>query len=84
IGRWFTPLAALGSMTLTLYAAHLVFLTFVDVSPMPWFWYLVQMAVAALVATAWQQALGSGPLERVVTRASKAVGLAVVRKPEDS
>ncbi|WP_254049384.1 heparan-alpha-glucosaminide N-acetyltransferase domain-containing protein [Kocuria sp. WRN011] len=84
IGRWFTPLAAMGAMTLTLYAAHLVFLTFVDVSPMPWFWYLVQVAVAALVATAWQQALGSGPLERVVTRASKAAGLAVVRKPEDS
>lgn len=78
IGRWFTPLAAMGSMTLSLYASHLVFLTFVDVSYMPWFWYLVQIAVAALVATAWQQALGAGPLERLVTRASKAVGLAVV------
>lgn len=84
IGRWFTPLAAMGSMTLTLYASHLVFLTFVEVTPMPWFWYVVQIAVAALVATAWQQALGNGPLERVVTRASKAVGRAVVRTPKES
>lgn len=82
IGRWFTPLAAMGSMTLTLYASHLVFLTFVDVGSMPWFWYWVQIVVAALVATAWQQALGNGPLERVVTKVSKAVGLAVVRPHE--
>lgn len=78
IGRWLTPLAAMGSMTLTLYAVHLIFLSFVPVSTTPWFWYFVQIAVAALVATAWQQALGNGPLERIVTRISRGVGKTLV------
>lgn len=82
VGRWLTPLAAMGSMTLTLYASHLVFLSIVPVGQTPWFWYLVQIAVAALFATAWQQALGTGPLERLVTRASRGAGAALVKAPQ--
>lgn len=74
IGRWLTPLGAMGSMTLTLYSAHLVFLAFVPISETPMFWLIVQIAVAALLATAWQHALGTGPLERSVTRISRWAG----------
>jgi hypothetical protein len=60
------PLAAAGSMTLTLYTAHLVFMN----SPLDDFeavpGYLVQVAVALLFALAWRQAVGRGPLESLV------------------
>ena len=72
------PLGAMGSMTLTIYSAHLVFLAFVPISETPMFWLIIQIAVAALVATAWQHAMGSGPLERLVTKASHAAGRKVV------
>ncbi|PBB07280.1 hypothetical protein CKW39_14610 [Kocuria sp. WRN011] len=78
IGRFLAPLGAMGSMTLTIYSAHLVFLAFVPISETPMFWLIVQIAVAALVATAWQHALGSGPLERFVTKASRAAGRKLV------
>ncbi len=78
IGRLLAPLGAMGSMTLTLYSAHLVFLAFVPISETPMFWLIVQIAVAALVATAWQHAVGSGPLERLVTRISRSAGRRLV------
>lgn len=78
IGRFLAPLGAMGSMTLTLYSAHLVFLAFVPISETPVFWLIVQIAVAALVATAWQHAAGSGPLERLVTKTSRAAGHTLV------
>ena len=79
IGKWLTWLGAMGSMTLTLYVSHLVFLAFVWTDTTPWFWFFVQLVVAALFAVAWQQAVGNGPLERLVTRVSKGVAAAVVR-----
>ena len=82
IGGWLSPLAAMGSMTLTLYASHLVFLSLVPVTQTPWFWFIVQMAVAALFATGWQKALGAGPLERLVSRASRGAAAALVREPQ--
>ena len=81
IGRWLAPLGAMGSMTLTLYSLHLVFLAFVPFEGTPWFWFLVQIIVAALLATAWQQAVGSGPLERAVTGISRSAGRAAVPAP---
>lgn len=78
IGKWLTWLGAMGSMTLTLYVSHLVFLAFVWTDGTPWFWYFVQIAVAALFAVAWQKALGNGPLERLVTKVSKGAAAAVV------
>ncbi|WP_229565575.1 DUF418 domain-containing protein [Kocuria rhizophila] len=78
IGKWLTWLGAMGSMTLTLYVSHLVLLAFVWTDTTPWFWFLVQVAVAALFAVAWQQAVGNGPLERLVTRVSKGAAAAVV------
>lgn len=78
IGRLLSPLGAMGSMTLTIYSAHLVFLAFVPISETPTFWLIVQIAVAALMATAWQHALGSGPLERLVTKISRSAGRKIV------
>ncbi|RKQ36513.1 DUF418 domain-containing protein [Kocuria tytonis] len=83
IGKWLTWLGAMGSMTLTLYVSHLVFLALVWTDSTPWFWYIVQIVVAALFAVAWQKAVGNGPLERLVTRVSKGVAAAVV-PPERS
>jgi hypothetical protein len=57
------PLAAAGSMPLTLYTAHVVFMS----SPLDVFdavpGYVVQVVTAMLVALAWRQAVGRGPLE---------------------
>ena len=77
IGKWLTWLGAMGSMTLTLYVSHLVLLAFVWTETTPWFWFIVQVVVAALFAVAWQQAVGNGPLERLVTRVSKGAAAAV-------
>jgi uncharacterized membrane protein len=61
------PLAAAGSMTLTLYAAHVVVLnspldTFVPTTD-----FLLQMAVALTFATLWRRLVGRGPLESLVS-----------------
>lgn len=71
------PLAAAGSMPLTLYTAHVVFMS----SPLDVFdalpGYVVQVVSALLFAMAWRQAVGRGPLEALVnvvsTRARDAV-----------
>lgn len=64
---WLVPLVAMGSMTFTLYTAHLVF-TSADVSetaPVLWFW--AQVSCFALFAVLWRRARGQGPLEGVVS-----------------
>ena len=62
------PLSAMGTMTLTLYSAHLLALSAEVHYDRPYLWFFLQIGVAALFATAWQRALGQGPLERLVTR----------------
>lgn len=66
--RWsYLPLAATGSMTLTLYTAHVLALA--DGSPLlmhdPLQFWLTNVAVAVVVATVWRTLLGRGPLEAV-------------------
>ena len=55
-----TPLAAAGSMTLTLYTAHVVFLNspldVYDETPA----YLLQVAAALVFALAWSATMGRG------------------------
>jgi Heparan-alpha-glucosaminide N-acetyltransferase, catalytic len=60
------PLAAAGSMPLTLYTAHLVFMSSpLDVlEAVPG--YVVQAVGVLLFALAWRQAVGQGPLEVLV------------------
>jgi uncharacterized membrane protein YeiB len=61
------PVAAAGSMTLTLYTASILFMN----SPLddfdPWPGYVVQIVVALVFGLAWRRLVGRGPVESVVT-----------------
>ena len=79
-GSVFAPIAAAGSMTLTLYTAHVLFLN----SPwdvfQPTTGYLVQVTVALGFAVAWRAAVGRGPLEALAADAARTARQAVVRR----
>lgn len=77
-GRWLSPIASIGTMTLTLYTLHMLFLAAIDISQHPGFWFFIQIAVAALIATAWLKALGRGPLEALMRAACRWAGRMVV------
>ena len=62
------PLAAAGSMPLTLYSAHVLLLATSDPDDALVF-YVVQVVVALLAATLWRRYVGRGPLEAVVASA---------------
>lgn len=79
IQAWLRPLAAMGAMTLTLYSAHLVALSFELHEDEPYQWFLVHVAVAVLFALTWQTLAGQGPLEKVVGTAVKASRRAVLQ-----
>ncbi|WP_460667606.1 hypothetical protein [Kocuria himachalensis] len=66
-------------MTLTLYSAHLVALSFELHEDEPYQWFLVHVAVAVLFALTWQTLAGQGPLEKVVGTAVKASRRAVLQ-----
>ncbi|MEU7994093.1 heparan-alpha-glucosaminide N-acetyltransferase domain-containing protein [Micromonospora sp. NPDC049060] len=57
------PLAAAGSMTLTLYTAHIVFMNSELDSFTPMTGYVVQVLAMVLFGTAWWATAGRGPLE---------------------
>ncbi|WP_298588491.1 heparan-alpha-glucosaminide N-acetyltransferase domain-containing protein [uncultured Kocuria sp.] len=75
---WLLPLSAMGVMTLTLYTAHLVALSFEAHYDQPYLWYVLHLVVAALFAVAWHRALGQGPLERVIGLSVKGTRRAVL------
>ncbi|GGG45237.1 hypothetical protein GCM10011374_04440 [Kocuria dechangensis] len=77
-GAWLLPLVAMGSMTLTLYSAHLAGLSAMVHGSAPVLWFLVHLELAALVAVLWRRSLGQGPLERVVGGAVRAARRAVL------
>lgn len=56
------PLAAIGSMPLTLYTTHVAVLSVVDDAD-PETSYLVQVAVGVVFAVLWRRHVGRGPLE---------------------
>lgn len=71
-GRLVTPLAAVGSMPLSLYAAHVCFLSVTNpVELLPY--YLLQVATALLVAPLWRRFLGRGPLEALLAATTRRV-----------
>jgi uncharacterized membrane protein len=67
-GNLLLPLSAMGTMTLTLYSAHLLALSTEVHYDRPYLWFFIQVGVAAVFTTAWHRTLGQGPLERVVAR----------------
>ncbi|HEY4465206.1 MAG TPA: heparan-alpha-glucosaminide N-acetyltransferase domain-containing protein [Streptosporangiaceae bacterium] len=74
------PLAALGSMTLTIYCAHLVYISFDPLANDPLLSYAVQVSVALTFAVIWRRFRGQGPLEKLIAvvagRARRAVATA--------
>lgn len=79
VGRWARPLVAAGSMTLSLYTAHVLVVAvthpraggttwIADLSDMTEF--LVHVAVALVVATAWGSPERRGPLEALSAMAA--------------
>lgn len=80
--RWLFPLLAFGSMSLTMYTAHVLIIAAVGISivrqPSNVSLAVVTLALIATAST-WRVALGAGPLERLVTRASTAVADALTR-----
>jgi uncharacterized membrane protein len=75
-----SPLAAAGSMTLSLYTAHVLLLAS-DVLPSDRETsYAVQVAAALALAWLWRRFLGRGPLERVVTHLAAPARRAVARR----
>lgn len=79
VARAVSPLAAMGSMTFTLYTVHLLFMGLgIHVeAPAAWFW--AQIAGFALFALVWRRVAGQGPLEKVVSLVAKGVGRMVLR-----
>ncbi|MCM3486914.1 heparan-alpha-glucosaminide N-acetyltransferase domain-containing protein [Kocuria rosea] len=80
-GAWLLPLSAMGAMILTLYTAHLVALSFQAPYDQPHLWYVIHVVVAALLAVAWQRALGQGPLERVLSTSVETTRRTVLHRP---
>lgn len=71
-GAWLLPLSAAGSMTLTLYTAHLLALAAMVHYEVPLLWFLIHAGGAAVFAVAWQRAYGQGPLELALARTAGA------------
>ncbi|MDO5669130.1 MAG: heparan-alpha-glucosaminide N-acetyltransferase domain-containing protein [Corynebacterium sp.] len=72
-GKGLTPLIATGSMSLTLYAVHLVTMGLIHTADQPYLWTFVQLLVAGFFATFWYFSVGRGPLEGLVSTVSKGV-----------
>lgn len=70
VARALTPLAAAGSMPLTLYTAHVLLLATGALSGSPGLLYAAMTTGALLFALAWRH-VGRGPLETVVAEAAR-------------
>lgn len=74
------PLAAAGSMTLSLYSVHVLLLASGALPADRETSYGVQVVAALVVAWLWRRFLGRGPLERVVAHLATPVRRAVARR----
>lgn len=71
------PLAAIGSMTFTLYSLHVVLISTVlpDTIPNALLWHVL---VALAVAVPWRMYVGRGPLEALAANAARTTSAAVL------
>ncbi|MFF5790636.1 heparan-alpha-glucosaminide N-acetyltransferase domain-containing protein [Paeniglutamicibacter sp. NPDC012692] len=76
-------LAPAGSMTLTLYSGHLLFLAAGLLGERPFASFGLQIVAALLFGVLWRNLVGRGPLEAAVTAISTRVKNAVLRKESD-
>ncbi|WP_060572521.1 MULTISPECIES: heparan-alpha-glucosaminide N-acetyltransferase domain-containing protein [unclassified Pseudonocardia] len=85
VRRMLSPLAAAGSMALTVYCAHLVLLATGIWSDDPTLLFTAMAVGALLGALLWRHLLGQGPLEKLVsvpaTAARRAVAAGPARTP---
>lgn len=79
LAKELSPIAAAGSMTFTLYTAHLLALK-IDHSELQIMWVCINIAVAIAFAYFWKKYIGQGPLERLISSASKSAARAVVSR----
>jgi hypothetical protein len=77
--RVLAPLAAAGTMSLTLYSAHLVLLATGVLYEQPALLFLGMTVGALLLAWAWRRWFGQGPLEKLVAVAATTARRAVTR-----
>lgn len=71
LGRTVEPLAAAGSMTLTLYSAHIIILAADILAPeRPIMSITIQCILFLLAGVLWQSAVGKGPLEAILAAAT--------------
>jgi uncharacterized membrane protein len=75
-----SPLAAAGSMTLSLYSAHVLLLSSGVLPKDRESSYALQVVVALTLALLWRRFLGRGPLERAVAVLATPVREAVARR----
>ena len=80
---WLVPLAAVGAMTLSLYYAHLVFLSFEFFYAHRLLWAVVSLVLWTLFALAWERAFGQGPVERLMNAVVRPVRRAVPGRTPD-
>lgn len=66
------PLAAAGSMPLSLYTAHVALLGWTDTDD-PERYFLLQVGVGLVAALLWRRYVGRGPLEAVLARLTRLV-----------
>ncbi|MEU3848083.1 heparan-alpha-glucosaminide N-acetyltransferase domain-containing protein [Micrococcus terreus] len=76
-GRWLKPLAAMGTLTLTIYTVHLIALAPEVHYEEPALWFVLHLGIAAVFAWFWTRHVGKGPLEGAVHRAVTSVRGAV-------
>ncbi|MDO5076543.1 heparan-alpha-glucosaminide N-acetyltransferase domain-containing protein [Corynebacterium sp.] len=72
------PFERAGSMTLTLYVLHLMFLAVKDVSYYSIVWCLAQIFVAMALGFFWREAVGQGPLERSQSALAKFLARTII------
>lgn len=80
-GAWLLPISSIGVMTLTLYSALLVLLSFGVHDDRPVLWFTIYLTAAVLFAMIWRRLLGQGPLERLVSMATRGAGIRVASAP---
>jgi uncharacterized membrane protein len=69
--RWLMPLNAMGSLTMTLYTAHILALSLELHYDAPALWYLIHLGMALLIGVGESRRIGRGPLERLMTAGSE-------------
>jgi uncharacterized membrane protein len=79
VRRALWPLAAAGTMSLTLYSAHLVLLATGVQYEQPALTFMLMVVGALVFATAWRFLFGQGPLEALVAKSSTAARRGVAR-----